>query len=79
MTKELITSKLPDTTVPTKIIFSNPLRERYILKEFFKVDESPEDFDCISIRPIRIIDNIICIVLKVASIIYLLQRLSKNK
>lgn len=45
MTKELTTSETPKITVSIKIIFSNPLRDLYILKELFKVDDRPEDLD----------------------------------
>lgn len=45
MTKEFITSETPKITVSIKIIFSNPLRDLYMLKELFKVDDRPEDLD----------------------------------
>ncbi len=69
MAKEFTTSKTPDITVRTKIIFSKPLSDLYMLKELFNVDDKPEDFDCIKTRTIKRPEIINCNVFVNASII----------
>lgn len=69
MTKEFITSETPKITVSIKIIFSNPLRDLYILKELFKVDDRPEDLDWIKTKTIKRPEIINCNVFVIASIL----------
>jgi hypothetical protein len=53
MAKEFSTNKDPNTTVKTKIIFSKPLSDLYMLKELLRVEDNPDDLDCIRTRTIK--------------------------
>lgn len=45
MDRELTTKRTPNTTVTTKITFSTPRKDLYILKELLRLEDKPAVLD----------------------------------
>ena len=62
MDRELTTKRTPNTTVTTKITFSTPRKDLYILKELLRIEDKPAVLDWTSTKTMINIHIIICVV-----------------